>query len=75
MFDLRLPSGIFFVVTGVALVTMGLVEPDMRAPLSDVNVNLWSGLAILLFGCLLLLLARRKSGKNHVRNPPDKNTI
>ena len=63
MFDLRLPSGIFFVVTGVVLVTLGLVEPDMRAPLSDVNVNLWSGLAILLFGGLLLLLARRKSRK------------
>ena len=74
MFDLRLPSGIFFVITGVALVTIGLVDPDLRAPLSDYNVNLWSGLAILLFGGLLLLLARRKSAKNHVRNPPDIST-
>lgn len=64
MFDLRLPSGIFFVITGFVLVTLGLAAPSTRASMTDINVNLWAGLAILLFGGLLLLLASRGRGKN-----------
>ncbi len=74
MFDLRLPSGIFFVIAGFVLVTLGLAEPSMRAPMTDVNVNLWAGLAILLFGGALLLLASRKAYKNRVRNPDGTRT-
>ncbi len=63
MLDLRVPSGWFFTILGVILVGLGIVAPDMRAPLTDVNVNLYSGLSMLAFGAFLLLMARRASRK------------
>jgi uncharacterized membrane protein len=59
MLDLRVPSGWFFVILGAIVLAVGLVQPDLRAPLTDVNVNLYSGLSMLMFGGFLLLLARR----------------
>lgn len=61
MLDLRVPSGWFFTMLGVILVGLGIFAPDMRAPLTDVNVNLYSGLSMLAFGAFLLLMARRAS--------------
>jgi hypothetical protein len=57
--DLRVPSGSFFVILGVILVGMGLLQPDLRAPLTEINVNLYSGLSMLVFGGFLLVMARR----------------
>ena len=57
--DLRQPSGYFFTLLGLILSVMGLIAPATRAPLTDVNVNLYAGLAMLIFGLVLLLLARR----------------
>ncbi len=57
--DLRKPSGYFFSLLGLILTLMGVVAPDIRAPLTDVNINLYAGLAMLVFGLILLLLARR----------------
>jgi hypothetical protein len=57
--DLRRPSGYFFTVLGLLLTLMGVVAPGMRAPLTEVNVNLYAGIAMLVFGGALLLLARR----------------
>jgi uncharacterized membrane protein len=59
MLDLRVPSGWFFVILGAIVLAVGLVQPDLRAPLTDVNVNLYSGVSMLLFGGFLLLMARR----------------
>jgi hypothetical protein len=58
MLDLRVPSGLFFLILGVIVVAVGLFQPDLRAPLTDVNVNLYSGLSMVAFGGFLLLLAR-----------------
>ncbi|MBV9504302.1 MAG: hypothetical protein JO323_04770 [Acidobacteriia bacterium] len=57
--DLRVPSGAFFLLLGVLVALVGLVSPDTRAPLTSVNINLYAGIAMLLFGAILLLLARR----------------
>jgi hypothetical protein len=59
MMDLRIPSGSFFVLLGLILVGMGLLTPSERAALTDVNVNLYSGLTMLVFGGFLLALAWR----------------
>ena len=59
MLDLRVPSGWFFVILGAIVLAVGLLQPDLRAPLTDVNVNLYSGLSMLAFGGFLLLMARR----------------
>ena len=60
MLDLRLPSGLFFAITGLILVFLGVTSPETRAALTDSNVNLWAGAAMLAFGCFLLLMARRE---------------
>ena len=57
--DLRIPSGFFFTLLGLVLILTGLLAPGMRAPLTDFNVNLYDGIALLVFGIILLLLARR----------------
>jgi hypothetical protein len=63
MLDLRVPSGSFFTILGVVLLFMGITDPGNHADLTDVNVNLYAGLAMLVFGLFLLLLARRASRK------------
>jgi hypothetical protein len=59
MFDLRIPSGIFFVLLGLILVSMGVFSPETRAALTTTNVNLHSGVLMLLFGGFLLWLSKR----------------
>jgi predicted transporter len=59
MLDLRLPSGLFFVLTGAIVAGAGLLAPGNQAPLQQANVNLYSGIVMLAFGGFLLALARR----------------
>ena len=61
MLDLRIPSGYFFAITGLILMALGILFPDARAPLTPLNINLYGGGAMLLFGAILLLLARRRA--------------
>jgi hypothetical protein len=72
--DLRIPSGVFFLAMGLIVVSVGIVTPGVRAPLTEVNVNLYAGVAMLIFGGILLLLAWRaraagvrpaERGENH----------
>ena len=58
MLDLRVPSGWFFVLMGVILTAVGLFT-NYSAPLTPVNVNLYSGISMLVFGGGLLWLSRR----------------
>ena len=60
MRDLRIPIGAFFSLTGVILAVTG-VATQYRAPLETANVNLYCGISILIFGCVMLWLARRGS--------------
>ena len=56
-FDIRYPIGGLFVILAVLLVPYGLfVESATKA--LDSNIDLWWGLVMLLFGILLLVLAR-----------------
>jgi hypothetical protein len=61
MLDLRVPSGWFFTVLGLILLGMGIFAPDTRAALTDANVNLYSGLGMLVFGLFMLSMAWRAS--------------
>lgn len=61
MWDLRLPAGLFFFGLGLILCALGVFVPSLRAPLTDVNVNLYSGLTMLVFGAVMLVLAKRAS--------------
>ncbi len=59
MWDLRTPSGLLFTLLGLILCGMGLISPDIRAPLAEANVNLYSGVMFLVFGLILLWMAKR----------------
>ncbi len=55
-FDLRLPIGLLFTICGAILMLTGLVQ---RVLVLGINVNLWWGLVLLVFGLLMLYLAMR----------------
>ena len=58
--DIRLPIGALFSILGVLLVISGLMADEMHLERSlGHNVNLWWGLAVLLFGAWMLWLSRR----------------
>lgn len=59
MLDLRVPSGWFFTLLGLILLSMGIFAPETRADLTTANVNLYSGASLLVFGLFLLLMAWR----------------
>ena len=59
MLDLRVPSGVFFALTGAILIVHSMILPGLRAPMTNANVNLYSGAVMLVFGALLLGLAAR----------------
>jgi len=61
MGDLRTPCGMFFTALGVILSALGIFFPGTRAPLTGANVNLYSGIAMLVFGGVMLWLARRSA--------------
>ena len=58
MFDLRVPTGLFFSIIGLVLLAMGIAFPSERAALTETNVNLYCGLVMLAFGGGMLALAR-----------------
>ena len=59
-FDLRLPIGLMFSVFGVLLTVFGLVSDRAIYQRSlGINVNLWWGLVMLLFGALMLGFSAR----------------
>jgi hypothetical protein len=60
--DIRFPIGLMFLVLGVLLVGFGLVSPAAMYQRSlGINVNLWWGLVLALFGAVMLFLGRRGS--------------
>jgi uncharacterized membrane protein YeiB len=60
--DIRLPIGIIFTTYGVILILYGLVaDPAIFASSDGVNIDLWWGLAMLVFGLLMGVLAFRAS--------------
>jgi hypothetical protein len=68
--DIRYPIGGLFAVLGLLLTGYGLAtvgEPEAYERSLSVNVNLWWGLVLLLFGVALLWGARRGWGRGAAR--------
>jgi hypothetical protein len=54
--DVRVPVGLLFSAIGLALIAYGfLSDPRIYAKSLGVNVNLWWGLVLLVFGVVMLL--------------------
>ncbi|HUA20325.1 MAG TPA: hypothetical protein VMB25_16370 [Bryobacteraceae bacterium] len=60
MNDLRIPIGGFFTLVGAILAVTGVASGG-RARLESANINLYYGVALLVFGCVMLWLARHRS--------------
>lgn len=58
--DIRLPIGLMFAIIGLLLAGFGLLGDQAIYQRSlGINVNLWWGLTLLLFGVVMLWLGRR----------------
>lgn len=57
-FDIRRIIGGLFLLYGVILVVVGIVGSDAdKNKAAGINVNLWTGLAMLVFGALMVTWA------------------
>jgi hypothetical protein len=60
--DLRLPIGLMFALIGALLVVVGLITgPEKKA--LDININLWWGLALIVFAVFMLFTSWRAGKK------------
>lgn len=67
--DIRLPIGMMFSLIGAVMVIYGLItasNKELYQRSLDININLWWGLVLLVFGILMFVFARRSEKK------PDK---
>jgi LPXTG-motif cell wall-anchored protein len=63
MLDIRIPIGLLFFILGIIVGGYGLAtinHAEMYKISADTNMNLWSGLVMLIFGGIMLLTARKK---------------
>lgn len=61
--DIRIPIGLLFAILGFILVAFGLYsmnDTELYARSLGKNINLWTGVAMLVFGGLMLFFALRK---------------
>ncbi len=64
--DIRLPIGLMFAIIGALLLAFGLLTANdgrIYTRSLGVNVNLWWGLTMLLFGIVMIVLGRRATAK------------
>jgi len=58
--DIRLPLGLLFLVFGLLLGSFGLFGTKTIYDRSlGININLWWGIVMLVFGLVMLLMGRR----------------
>jgi protein-S-isoprenylcysteine O-methyltransferase Ste14 len=73
--DVRFPIGGMFSIVGLLLVIFGLStggNPELYARSLGINVNLWWGAVLVLFGVVMLTLAwrARRAAKSAAEQPP-----
>lgn len=62
--DIRIPIGAMFALLGALLTVYGLMsDPVIYQRSLGMNVNLWWGIILLVFGIIMLLLAKMAAGK------------
>jgi hypothetical protein len=65
--DIKIPIGLMFTILGLLLTIFGLVttgNTEMYQRSFDININLWTGAAMLVIGIALLATSKfRPAGK------------
>lgn len=68
--DVRIPIGGMFTIFGVVLIVYGLVSDKAIYERSlGINVNLWWGFVLLVFGLVMLWLAYRAYRASSIKSP------
>lgn len=63
--DIRFPIGFMFTIIGLIITAWGLISsPEIYKKSLNVNINLWTGLAVLAFGLMFLLMSLAAQAKN-----------
>jgi hypothetical protein len=68
--DIRIPIGLMFSLLGLILLTYGLItfnNPTMYERSLGININIWTGIALAIFGGIMLGMAwwaKKKKGKD-----------
>ena len=73
--DIRIPLGLLFLVTGGLMTVYGLFTQGsaIYEKSLSIDINLIWGLVLLLFGLLMLLLARTTNRRNsHLESPSEQ---
>ena len=63
MIDIKLPIGLMFSILGLLLTIFGFFtksDTEMYVKTFGINMNLWSGIGMLIFGIIMLALTRKK---------------
>lgn len=66
--DIRIPIGLLFAILGLILTIFGLAtlgDSQIYIRSLGVNINLWTGILMLVFGSsmLIIILKKKKSNK------------
>ena len=63
-FDLRFPVGLMFTLFGLLLTGVGVFgSAELYKKSLGINMNLWWGLVLVVFGVFMLLMAWRGSAR------------
>ena len=71
--DLRIPMGLMFSIVGVILAGFGAATYSntmLYAKSMGINVNLWWGLVLLVFGQVMFQMGRRRQARLAKEPPP-----
>jgi len=61
--DIKYPIGLMFTLLGIVLTIFGIAtnsNAEMYQKSFQININLWSGIGMLIFGLFMLALLKKK---------------
>ena len=64
--DIKIPIGLMFIVMGLLLAIFGLAtsgDAELYERSLGININLWTGLAMLAFGVFMLVSSKLKPAR------------
>ncbi|MGW6282611.1 hypothetical protein [Kribbella sp. NPDC055071] len=72
-FDIRVVIAVLIAIYGAVLTILGIVaNPDEVNKADGININLWGGIAMLVFAALFVLWARLRPIVVPVEEPTDQ---
>ena len=75
--DLRIPMGLMFSFVGIILAAFGAATnstPALYDKSLGINVNLWWGIVLLIFGQIMFHIGRRANKQLQKLPPPQSST-